>query len=170
MLRVALVALVLVTAGIVQTALLPHVPLGGFTPDLLLLTTTAFAMRDGAGTGVRVGFAAGLLADLLLQQSAMGLTALVFVGVGYTVGLARPYLAPESVTAPVLLAFLSGLLGTAGFGILSRLLGDDRFTLELVLTNSAVVAVLNTLLAPIVVGLVRLLDARFPVEGAARAH
>jgi rod shape-determining protein MreD len=170
MARVGMVALVLVTAAIVQTALLPHVPLGGFTPDLLLLTTAAFAMRDGAATGVRVGFAAGLLSDLLLHQSAIGLTALVFVGIGYTVGLARPYLAPESVTAPVLLAFLSGLIGIAGFGTLSRLLGDERYTLELVVTNSLVVAVLNTLLSPVVVGVVRLLDASFPIERSARAH
>lgn len=170
MARAAMVTLVLVTAAIVQTALLPYVPLGGFTPDLFLLTTTAFAMRDGAGTGVRVGFAAGLLADLLLQQSPIGLTALVLVGVGYTVGLARPYLAPESVTAPLLLAFLSGALGVAGYGTLSRLLGDERFTLELVATNAIVVAVLNTLLAPIVVGVVRSLDERFPIERAARAH
>ncbi len=170
MARTIVVALVLVTAALIQTAVLPQIPLGGFTPDLMLLVTAAFAMRDGAGTGVRVGFAAGLLTDLLLQESAVGITALVFVGVGYTVGLARPYLAPESITAPLLLAFLSGLIGTAGYGVLSRLLGDERFTLELVVAASVVVAVLNSLLAPVVVGLVRRLDGAFPVDRAVGAH
>ncbi|MDX1621454.1 MAG: rod shape-determining protein MreD [Nitriliruptorales bacterium] len=165
--RSATVALVLITAAVLQTALFPHLTLAGFRPDLLLLATTAFALRDGPLTGLRVGFAAGLIADLLLNQSALGLTALVFLGVGYAVGTARPYFAHGSVTAPVLLAMMSGLLGTAGYGLFSRLLGDERFTLDLVVQASLFVALYNTLLAPIVIGLVERLGDRFPVEGAA---
>lgn len=165
--RALVVGLVLVTAAILQTAFLPMIALGGFRPDLLLLVTTIFALHDGPATGTRVGFAAGLLTDLLLQQSAVGLSALVYVAIGYTIGVVRPYLAPGSVTAPLLLAFLSGLVGTAGYGVLSRLMGDQRFTVALVTSASLFVAFLNTLLAPVVIGLVRRLDDRFPVEGAA---
>lgn len=165
--RGLVVTLVLATAALLQTAFLPLLALGGFRPDLLLLLTVAFALRDGAATGTRVGFAAGLLTDLLLQQSAVGLSALVYVGIGYTVGAVRPYLAQGSVTAPLLLAFLSGLIGTAGYGLLSRLMGDQRFTVELVTSASLFVAFLNTLLAPPVLALVRRLDDRFPVESAA---
>lgn len=164
--RVAFVTLVLVTAALLQTALFPYLTLAGFRPDLLLLVTTAFALRDGPLTGLRVGFAAGLLADLLLNQSAIGLTALVFVGVGYAVGTARPYLAHGSVTAPVLLALLSGLLGTAGYGLFSRLLGDDRYTMALVVQASLFVGLYNTLLAPIAIGVVERLGRRSPLEGA----
>lgn len=165
--RIALVALVLVTAVILQTAVFPYITIAGFRPDLLLLVVTGFALRDGSLSGVRVGFAAGLVADLLLNQSAVGLSVLVFIGVGYTVGLARPYLAPESVTAPLLMAFLSGLLGTAGYGVLSRLLGDERYTLLLVAQASSFVALYNTLLAPVVIGAVTRLGRRVPIEGAA---
>lgn len=164
--RVGVIALVLVTAALLQTTLFPYLMLAGFRPDLLLLVTAVFALREGTLTGVRVGFAAGLLSDLLLNQSAVGLSALVYVGVGYTIGLARPYLAPESVTAPVIMAFLSGLVGTAGFGVLSRLLGDERYTSSLVLQASLFVALFNTLLAPIVGGVVVRLSRRFPLEGA----
>jgi rod shape-determining protein MreD len=164
--RVGVIALVLVTAALLQTTLFPYLMLAGFRPDLLLLVTAVFALREGALTGVRVGFAAGLLSDLLLNQSAVGLSALVYLGVGYTIGLARPYLAPESVTAPVIMAFLSGLVGTAGFGVLSRLLGDERYTSSLVLQASLFVALFNTLLAPIVGGVVVRLTRRFPLEGA----
>lgn len=164
--RAAIVTLVLLTAALLQTALFPYLTLAGFRPDLLLLATMAFALHDGPMSGIRVGFAAGILSDVLVDQSALGLTALVFVGVGYAVGTARPYLAHGSVTAPVLLAFVSGLLGTAGFGVLSRLLGDERYTFQLVLQASLFVALYNTLLAPIVVGIVDRLGDRYPVEGA----
>jgi rod shape-determining protein MreD len=164
--RTGLVALLLATALLLQTALLPLVALGGFRPDLPLLVVVAFALRDGAATGVRVGFTAGLLTDLLLQGSAVGVTALIFVAVGYAVGIARPYLSPESITAPLVLSFAAGLVGTAGYGVVARLLGDARFTAQLVVSASLFVAFFNTLLAPPVLGMVRSLSSRFPVEGA----
>lgn len=165
--RALVVGLVLVTAALLQTAFLPLVILGGFRPDLLLLVAVAFALHDGPATGARVGFAAGLLMDLLLHESAVGLSALVYVGVAYTVGVVRPYLAHGSVTAPLLLAFVSGLVATAGYGMLSRLMGDQRFTLTLVASASLFVAFANAILAPPVVGLIRWLGDRFPLEGAA---
>lgn len=168
--RVLVVLLALLTAALIQTAFLPYLALGGFRPDLLLLVTVGFALRDGPASGVRVGFAAGIVNDLLLQQSAVGLSALVYVGVGYTVGTVRPYLAPESVTAPLMLSFMSGLIGTAGYGVLSRLLGDERFTVDLVVSASLFVAFFNTLLAPVVVGVIKRLDQRFPIERAGLAR
>lgn len=165
-LRTVVIAVVLLVAAVLQTALFPFLSLGGFRPDLLLLVTAAFALRDGALTGTRVGFAAGLLADLLLDQAAVGLTALVFVGVGYAVGLARPYLVADSVTAPLVAAFATGIVATGLYGVLSRLLGDQRFTTELIGQTALLVALYNTLLAPVVVGGITRLTHRFPAEGA----
>lgn len=166
MTRVGLIALALVTAALLQTALFPELALAGFRPDLLLLVTIGFALREGAAAGTRVGFAAGILNDLLLNQSPVGLSALVLMAVGYGVGVARPYLAPESVTAPLIFAFVTGIAGTAFYGLLSRLLGDERFTSTLVLQASLFVALYNTLLAPIVVGVVTRLTRHFPLESA----
>ncbi len=166
--RIAVIGLALVSAVLLQTTLFPYVSLAGFRPDLLLLLTAAFALREGPGVGVRVGFAAGVLADLLLNTSAVGTQALVFLGVGYAVGVMKPYLAPESISAPLVVAFVSGVLGTAGFGLLSRLLGDERFTTTLVFQASLVVALYNTLLAPPIMGLVTRLGERFPPERALR--
>jgi rod shape-determining protein MreD len=166
--RVAVTALVLVTAALLQTTLFPHLTLAGFRPDLLLLVVATFALRDGPLVGLRVGFAAGLLADLLLHQSAVGLEALVLLGTGYIVGVARPYLAPESVSAPLVVAFTSGFAATAGYGILARLLGDERFTTDLVVQASVFVALYNTLLTPPVMAGVRWLTTRFPTERAVR--
>ncbi|WP_052668892.1 rod shape-determining protein MreD [Nitriliruptor alkaliphilus] len=165
--RTVALGLTLVTAAVLQTALFPALALGGFRPNLLLLVVLGVALRDGALPGMRVGFAAGLLADLLTTQAPVGLATVVLTGLGYTVGVARPYLAPGSFTAPVLLAFVSGLIGTAGFGILAGLLGESGVTFELLLAASLGVALFNTLLAPVVLGLVRRLSDRFPIEGVA---
>ena len=166
MLRVAVTTLLLVTAVLLETALFPFVALVGFRPNLLLLVVVGIALADGAMSGLRVGFAAGMLTDLMVDQAPVGLAALVFTGVGYVIGLARPYLAPDSLTAPILLAFVSGLLGTAGYGVLSILLGDERVTGALLVQASVSVALYNTLLAPIVFGVVDRLSDRFPLEAA----
>lgn len=162
--RGAVLTLVLVTAAIVQTSLLPFLSVSGFRPDLLLLFTIAFALRDGLLSGLRVGFAAGVLTDLLLNESPVGLTALVFVGVGYAVGVARPFLAPDSWTAPVILSVMGTLVGVAGYGLLSAVLAEDPIAVGLILQASVVSAVYALLLAPVVDGLVRRLSAQFPIE------
>lgn len=162
--RFGVVTLVLVTAAILQTSLLPSLTLSGFRPDLLLLVTIAFALRDGLLTGMRVAFAAGVLTDLLLNESPLGLTALVFVGIAYAVGVARPFLAPESMSAPMILSVAGTLVGVASYGLLSAVLAEDPISLTLVVTASVVSAIYAVVLAPIVTGVVRRLSELFPIE------
>lgn len=167
--RAGVVLLVLVTAAILQTSLLPLLALSGFRPDLLLLVAIAFALHDGVLTGMRVGFVAGVLNDLLLNASPVGLTALVFVGIAYAVGAARPFLAPESFTAPLILAVLGTLVGVGGYGVLSAVLAEDPISVGLVVQASVVSALYAALLAPIVTGIVGRLSEQFPVEPSSLA-
>jgi rod shape-determining protein MreD len=163
--RILVLGLLVLTAAVLQTALFPALTLIGFRPDLLLLLPLAVGVRDGSASGARVGAVCGLFSDLLLAQSPLGLGMLVMAAVGYAVGVARPYLAPGSFTAPLLLAFVTGALGTAGIGALGSLLGDDRVTSTLLLQAALAVALYNTLLAPIVLGVVDRLLERFPLRG-----
>lgn len=165
--RVLVVLLLVVTAAVVQTAVLPLVAVAGFRPDLLLLLGIAFAIHDGPEAGVRIGFGAGLATDLLLHTSALGVAALTYAVVGYLVGIARPYLATNSMTAPLLLAFGGSTLGSLTLGVLSSFLGDAVLDLPLVVTVALFVGVLHTLLIPLVLRLTREVSARFPAEGTA---
>lgn len=165
--RAIVLALAVVTAAALQTAVLPLVAVGGFRPDLLLLLSISFAVHDGPEAGVRLGFGAGLATDLLLQTSALGVAALTYAVVGYLVGAARPYLATNSMTAPLLLAFGGSTLGSLGLGVLSSLLGDAMLDVPLVLTVALFVGVVHTLLIPLVVRLTREISNRFPAEGFA---
>lgn len=158
--------LVVVAAAVLQTTLFPSLTLLGFRPDLLLLVVVAIALREGPTPGAVLGALAGLMTDLLVSQAPLGLGVAVYAAIGYGIGQARPYLAPGSISAPLLLAFVSGVMGTAAYGTLASLLGDDRVTSTLLLQASLSVGLYNTLLAPIALGVVRRLFERFPTASA----
>ena len=165
--RVLVLTLLVVTAAALQTAVLPLVAVAGFRPDLLLLLPIAFAVHDGPEAGVRIGFGAGLVTDLLVQTSAVGVAALAYAVVGYLVGIARPYLSSNSLTAPLLLAFGGSALGSLLLGALGGFLGDGGTDVRLVTTVALFVAVVHTLLIPFVLRLTRGISSRFPSEGTA---
>ncbi len=161
--RAIALGVLLVTATVIETAVLPFLPVRGFDTNLLILVVLAIALHDGVQPGVRVGFVAGLLFDLLVAQAPVGSATLISTAIGGIVGTARPYLAPASVTAPLILAFATGALGTAAYGMLSLLLGDERLTWEALSVSALRVGLFNTLLAPFVLALVRRVSTRFPV-------
>jgi rod shape-determining protein MreD len=163
--RTLVVALLLVAAVVLETALFGALTLFGFRPDLLLLVTAAIAARDGPLAGARVGAVAGLLADLLVSSSPVGLGVLAYGVVGALVGWSRPYFAPTSVTAPLLLVGAASVVGTAAYGVLASLLADQRIGAPLVLQGAIAVGLYNTLLSPLVMAVVRRVSDAFPLRG-----
>lgn len=168
--RVVVIGALVTLLLVVQTSVLPELTLAGFRPDVVLLFTIAIAVVDGAEPGVRVGFVGGLLTDLLLQSSAVGVAALSYALVGYGVGLARPYLAPQSLTAPLLLAFGGSVAGQLLLGVLGRSLGGQPAPLRFVVATALLVGVLHTLLIPLALRVARALSQRFPAEASAVAR
>lgn len=164
--RTLVVAALLLAAVVLETALFPAITLFGFRPDLLLLTTVVLATRDGPLTGVRVGATAGLVGDLLVSSSPVGLGVLLYGVAGALVGWSRPFLAPNSVTAPLLLAGGASVLVTAAYGVLSSLLADERVGAGLVLQAAIAVGLYNSLLAPAVQAILRRVTETFPLRAA----
>lgn len=163
--RVGAVTLGLLGAAILETALFPALTLFGYRPHLLVLVVVGLALRDGPLTGARVGAVAGLVSDLLVTQSPVGLSVLVLAAIGYACGVARPYLAPGSVTAPVLVAFAASALATGAYGVLASLLADERNAVVSVVEAALVVGLYSTLLAPLVFWLTDRIAEGFPLRG-----
>ena len=164
--RTLVVAALLLAAVVLETALFPALTLFGFRPDLLLLTTVVFATRDGPLTGVRIGASAGLVGDLLVSSSPVGLGVLLYGVAGALVGWSRPYLAPNSVSAPLLLATGASVLATAAYGVLASLLADERVSAGLVIQAAIAVGLYNALLTPAVQAGVRRVTDTFPLRAA----
>ncbi|MBG0830383.1 rod shape-determining protein MreD [Planomonospora sp. ID67723] len=98
---------------------------GGVAPDLLLLAVVGYALVCGAESGAVMGFAAGLLDDILPPAAHVaGQRALVLCLVGYVAGRvmesredAGPVVALGcAVAGPVVAAAVGGLMGEVPAG------------------------------------------------------
>jgi rod shape-determining protein MreD len=122
--RVRLMLLVAV-AVLLQTAVFPHLRIGGAVPDVGLVLVVAVATRNGVEAGAAMGFVAGLLVDLFLQ-TPLGLSALAFALTGAAVGVVQAgLLRPGRWVAP-LLGALGGLFANLLFVGVGILAGQDQ--------------------------------------------
>jgi len=160
--RIAMVAVMLVTAVLVQTVVLTRIPFPGATPDLVLLVALSIALVQGPTRGAIVCFCAGLLLDVVPPaDGAVGRWALVLCLVGWFVGRASD--AVEGSAGLPLLVVAGGVVASlVGYAALGWLIGDARVTTSAV-TGALPSAVLYDVLfspfvVPVVMGLARRLE------------
>jgi rod shape-determining protein MreD len=122
----------------------------GVAPDLLGLITITAALAAGPEVGAFSGFACGLLTDLYLQDTPLGLSALCLCLVGYLVGtfrLASPNQSRLLVPPLVLVAAAvdTGLfLALAGVFGQAEIAGEGRnWLIRVVVIQSLDAAVLS---------------------------
>jgi rod shape-determining protein MreD len=114
------IAVVLVMAILIETALGSDLRVAGVAPDLMVLVTICAGLSGGAEAGAWVGFWAGLITDLFLTSTPLGLSALTYCLIGAAVGVLRAVVLPDSrLIQPV-----AALIGTAAAVLLWVALGD----------------------------------------------
>lgn len=127
--RVLGIPLVLLVAVIAQVAIINRAPLPfGAAPDLVLLAVAALGSILGRKTGMAVGFAGGLLADIAPPASHLaGEYALVFCLVGYLCGRLRDIVDPmeeQATIASVTILAVGAAAGEAAKAALGLMLSD----------------------------------------------
>jgi rod shape-determining protein MreD len=157
MARPLAVAAILIVALAIQTTLLTRVTILGVIPQLLFVVM-----------GVVVGFVGGLLQDLLLPESIMGLTALVYTMVGYGVGTIRSYLPSQSVWTPVITVAFASAMAEASYAILAIMMGERWVSIADTAKISGLVVLYNTLLTPFVFPVVKRVADRVRPERVVR--
>ena len=153
--RPAAVAGVLIVAIALQSTLLTKVTILGVIPQLAFVVVVSLAYLEGEKAGVVVGFAAGLLVDLLLPLSIVGLTALVYTSIGYLIGTARQITSGESVWVPVFAVALASAVAEFSYAILAIMMGERWVSLGYTAKVAGLVALYNTLLTPFVFPVVK---------------
>lgn len=161
---------VLFTALLLQAVVAPAFGVGGWKPDLVLVTVVALAMADGPATGARYGFVAGLSADLLSGGTALvGINALVFLLVGDGIGRMRQYMVGTGKVGELAMGAVGGAAGFGLAGALSLLLDMQQFTPLLLLQGLISTALWTALITPLVSRPLRAVSRRYPVAEAAVA-
>ena len=162
--RLSATAAILVLAVAVQSTLLVKATILGVVPQLVLVVVVSLAFFNGFRVGTVVGFTGGFLIDLLLPQSIVGLTALVYTLIGYSVGVVRMRTSVDSVWAPVAAVALASAVAELSYAALAILLGQPWASLTYTAQVTGLVVLYDTLLTPFVYPLVRRVAERFNPE------
>lgn len=157
-------AAVLLLAVAIQSTLLARLTLLGVIPQLVLVVVVCLAYLDGPRVGVVLGFAGGLLQDLLLPQSIIGLTAFVYTLLGYGVGSLRQFAPSDSVWSPVFGVAIASGIAELSYAMLAIILGQEWVSLGFTAQVTGLVVLYDTLLTPFVFPLLRRLANRFRPE------
>ena len=153
--EVARLAVVLLVTVLLQTAVAPHLRLLGAYPDFALIAVVCVALISGAETGAVFGFLIGIFTAIALMEP-FGLSAFVFVLVGYFAGRYAETADVPAGLAPLLTVFVATLVANVLFAMAQFLLAREvplGFFFGRVLFPSLV---FNTLLAAPVYLLVRM--------------
>ena len=150
-LRLAVLAFVSV---LVQIAGVAQVRILGVNADLSPLVVAAAGFLTGALPGAMFGFGVGIFVDLAFAET-LGVSALVYVLVGYGAGRVRELRAPEAPFTPLALGAAATAVASVGYAVLEFALGVTAPVSLLLVRDILITIALNSLIAVPVYSLVR---------------
>lgn len=135
----------MVVLGLVETAVLPHFPIFGQTPQLALLFALAWGLLYGVEEGAIWAFFAGIFTDLF-SITPVGVSSLAFM-VGVTaVSWAKQALPTSRMFLPLALSGLATIISYILSLVLLRLFGTvANFQSIVILPNLVLINVLAIL-------------------------
>ena len=140
-------ALVLVAVLVVQTSVLTRFRVAGAIPDAMLLVAVCIGIIGGPERGAVVGFLSGILFDLFLLTTPVGLSALVYALVGYGVGMVAEGTVRAAWWIPVLTATVASAAGAVLFALAANVVSGADFVGPRLPVVALVVGVTNGLLS-----------------------
>lgn len=143
------VGLVVLLCLFIQQGLLLEVTFFGVRADVLLLVAIVAGARAGAEEGAILGFVAGVISDLF-AQTPLGLSALSYSIVGFTVGMVQTSVLRTSWWIGPLTAATASAAGVILFAVAGAVIGQGYLVDQRLAVVAAGVALMNAALAPIV--------------------
>jgi rod shape-determining protein MreD len=153
--RAVFTVLAVLTAVLLQTAVLDRLPFpGGFPPDLVLVLVVTLALAGGPLAGTVIGFGAGLALDIAPPAAGLlGLNALVFCAIGYGCGRLRGPM-ERSGWLPLAVIAAAAAVGEIMYALAGLTLGDPNITWQSMQQVLPPVILYSLLISPFVLYLV----------------
>ena len=150
---IRLIVVGLVTV-LVQVSAVTQIQLFGTNADLVPLVIAAVGLLAGSLPGACFGFFVGLFLDLALVQT-VGLSSLVYVGIGYWAGRFRELRDPQGALVPLAVGAAATALATVCYSLMQFLLGVDAPVSLLLARQILATTLLNAIIAAPLFALVR---------------
>ena len=148
------VGVVAVVTLVIQLTVFVDVRLAGVAPELLALLALLAGFLAGPERGPTVAFCIGALWDIYLP-TPLGLSAIVFAVVAYAVGSVEATLFHDSRTQLVAMAGIGTAAAVIGYALLGEVVGQRGLIDLEMLRVAALAALMNALLAPLAVPVMR---------------
>jgi rod shape-determining protein MreD len=141
-------------AVLLQIALISQIRILGGSADLSPLVVAGAGFLCGALPGAVFGFAVGIFVDLAFAQT-IGVSALLYLLIGYGAGRLRELRAPEAPVTPLAMGAAATAFAAVGYAVIEFLLGVSA-PISLLLVRAIVVTiVINSLISVPVYAVVR---------------
>jgi rod shape-determining protein MreD len=150
-LRLAVLGVLVV---LLQVSAITQIELFGTNADLVPLVIAAAGLLAGSVSGACFGFFVGLFLDLALVQT-VGLSSLVYVGIGYGAGRFREMRDPQGALVPLAVGAAATAVATIGYSLMQFLLGVDAPVSFLLARDLLATVLLNAIIATPVYAAVR---------------
>ncbi|HWT75422.1 MAG TPA: rod shape-determining protein MreD [Mobilitalea sp.] len=95
---------------IIQSAMFHYIALANIMPNLLLILVVSTAHMRGRLPGMLIGLFSGLLVDLMYGNYIVGLCALLYLVIGYLVGMTHRFYSNDDYTLPIIIVAVSDFL------------------------------------------------------------
>lgn len=105
-LQYILAVLIIIVNFIFQSTLLQYFDIGGVVPNTTLIMVVIVSLLRGKYQGAAVGLVAGLMQDIFFSTT-IGINALIYLLIGYVVGLLDDKVFKESSFLPLVTIILS---------------------------------------------------------------
>lgn len=138
----------LLLALFIEQGLLVDVSLMDVRADVLLLAAIVAGTRAGPEEGAIVGFVAGIITDLF-AQTPLGLSALAYAIVGYSVGMVQTSVLRTSWWIGPATAAVASAAGVVIFAVAGAVVGQGYLVGPRMAVVAFGVAVFNAILAPV---------------------
>ena len=107
--HILITLLLIIISFVLQTTLFSWFSFGGIVPNLLIILTAAKGFMQGEKSGIVVGFVCGFLIDIFFGN-IIGLTAIIYMCIGYLNGLFHGFFYPDDIKLPMILILSSDFL------------------------------------------------------------
>ncbi len=142
------IGLIVVVTLVLQVTLFARFSYEGARPDLMILLAVMAGYRLGPERGAIVGFAAGVSFDIVLS-TPLGLSALVYTIVGYSVGVTTSGMVRTSRWAAPAVAAAGSAAGMLLYALVGAVLGEPTLSGPSLASIVVLVTMVNAFSAPL---------------------